>query len=109
MLAPRTNAYYAKHQQLKMKRGSASDQLCEGGCGGKAHDWANVHGTEDYVPLCVNCHREYDYGTTCPKGHDVKTYGRVPSGGCRVCHRLDDARRTGRSPCNVCGLARCQH
>ena len=51
------------HKRLERIRGRAADQgLCWGCCGGKAQEWAWVHGTDpadvmNYVALCVPCHR----------------------------------------------------
>jgi hypothetical protein len=53
------------HSSLRDKRGFAGRFLCEGGCGGRAKEWAWVHDRDprdmgSYVPLCVACHRHYD-------------------------------------------------
>ncbi|HET9118319.1 MAG TPA: hypothetical protein VFN75_09665, partial [Pseudonocardiaceae bacterium] len=56
--------YSTRHKTLARIRGSASNHLCP--CGSKAGEWAQVHGTEgsdydnDYVAMCVPCHRKYD-------------------------------------------------
>jgi hypothetical protein len=57
--------YSANHVRVRKARGSASGQLCEGGCQGRAYDWAHLHSTDpaspaSYVPLCRRCHNEYD-------------------------------------------------
>lgn len=65
---PRTDSpgYFAKHNRVKKARGRASQFLCAGCCGGRAEDWATVHGTEgldvwhDYVALCTRCYLQYD-------------------------------------------------
>lgn len=66
--APRTEtpSYFTLHARVKKARGSASGYLCEGCCGGRAREWATLHGRDgldvyrDYVPLCNKCHQEYD-------------------------------------------------
>ena len=57
--------YSANHNRVRKMRGSASNFLCEGGCQGRARDWALVHGKDgtdpaSYVPLCRRCHYRYD-------------------------------------------------
>jgi len=85
---PRTRQpddYHARHYEVGKVRGKASDYLCEGGCGGRAAQWATIHGHDgldimlDYVPLCVHCHFEYDrelhvlirhkHSADCPDSH----------------------------------------
>ncbi len=108
-LQVRTNEYWKVHRDLSRERGPASSYLCEGGCQGRAAEWANVHGTKEYVPLCIPCHRRYDRSTTCRYGHNVEKFGRTPVGTCRVCSRLDSAHRQGtRNMCATCGLKNCR-
>jgi hypothetical protein len=57
--------YSANHNRVRKTRGPASAQLCEGGCQGRAYDWAYLHDTDpaepaSYVPLCRRCHNQYD-------------------------------------------------
>lgn len=58
--------YVLRHKRLRRVCGSAARHLCEGGCQGRARDWAQIHGTSgldflaDYVPLCRSCHIQYD-------------------------------------------------
>jgi hypothetical protein len=101
--------YFRVHQRNRYQWGPASMYLCEGACNGLAQEWANVHGTDQYVPLCIPCHRVYDH-PRCPQGHDTAKFGRVVGGGCRVCHRLHEGRRRGTAAnlCKGCGLRRCQ-
>lgn len=57
--------YIAKHAWIYRQKGKP--QLCEFcGEGDKRIEWANRDHeysrlTEDYLSLCVSCHREYDY------------------------------------------------
>ena len=58
-------SYRQLHTRVQNARGKAAEYLCEGLCGGKAADWATVHGKTgldvlDYVPLCRKCHKDYD-------------------------------------------------
>ncbi len=58
-----------EHYNVQQERGKASTYLCEGGCQGRARDWAYVHGTDpknvnNYVPLCRSCHKLYDGGSS---------------------------------------------
>jgi len=52
-----------QHDRVRGDRGRADEYDCI--CGGKARDWANVHGmdrldTGNYVALCRPCHIVYD-------------------------------------------------
>jgi len=53
------------HSRVYVARGRAADQLCVQ-CDRPAKDWATVHGEDgrdpwaDYVPLCRQCHCQYD-------------------------------------------------
>jgi len=56
--------YFAKHAWIRRKKGKASKYKCEL-CDKNARDWANIdhkykRKLEDYIPLCVKCHRQYD-------------------------------------------------
>jgi hypothetical protein len=55
-----------RHTRIVLLRGKAADYLCGGLCGGRARDWAQIHGTSgldpkrDYLPMCRRCHIRYD-------------------------------------------------
>ncbi len=112
---PEYQAYHAQHAKLRNSRGHAYKHTCWGLCGEQARDWANVHGTDRYIPLCRKCHLQYDKAKdVCPKGHDVKKYGRAKNGTCQVCHRITSATRNKRTVCAICGWAKgpngkCEH
>ncbi|HEX3962164.1 MAG TPA: NUMOD3 domain-containing DNA-binding protein [Trebonia sp.] len=59
--------YNNLHHRMKHARGSASLQQCVK-CGESAAHWARLHETDgmdiwnDYVPMCIKCHRAYDLG-----------------------------------------------
>jgi NUMOD3 motif len=59
--------YNNLHHRMVAKRGKASLQQCVR-CASRAAHWARLHETNgmdilnDYVPMCVNCHRGYDLG-----------------------------------------------
>jgi hypothetical protein len=98
-------AYIRLHDRLRKRFGSARAQLCEGGCQGRADEWANVHGTSSYVTLCTPCHARYDFPPDrCPGRHDVAHYGRGVAG-CKVCDRIRHAMRRGGIVCQTCGYA----
>ncbi len=106
----RTNAYRRVHERIVRTHGPASLYLCDGCCGNTAAEWANVHGTNTYVTLCVKCHQHYDHPReTCPSGHNVNRFGRAPDGACRVCKRLAsyNARLRGLN-CQHCGYRHCK-
>jgi len=47
------------------QRGPASRLSCVGCRGVAAQEWAHIHGTDpedtqNYAPLCIPCHKEYD-------------------------------------------------
>ena len=58
--------YAKKHYRVYRKYGKAKDYLCDH-CDGDARHWAHIHGTDgsnpdtDFMPLCISCHRIYDY------------------------------------------------
>jgi hypothetical protein len=109
---PKRNGLHNKIREVSLP---ASRFLCEGCCGNTAEHWANVRGTNDYVPLCQACHKRYDFWAHgCPKGHDKRRWGVLSDGGCTVCRRLNRYRlelrrgRTGTKPCTSCGYGRCR-
>lgn len=57
--------YNNLHHRMKHARGSARLQQCVK-CGEPAAHWARLHETDgmdiwnDYVPMCIKCHRAYD-------------------------------------------------
>src|ERR1019366_3924904 len=59
--------YNNLHHRMVKKRGKASLQQCVR-CGAPAAHWARLHETDgmdimnDYVPMCIKCHRGYDMG-----------------------------------------------
>lgn len=65
-----TPEYQRNHNRVRAARGAAWLHVCEH-CGGRAVDWATIHGCggqqpDDYMPLCKPCHIDYD-------GNRVKT------------------------------------
>lgn len=57
-------SYSGRHTMVRTARGRAGDQSCLH-CENQASHWATIHGRdgqepEDYIPLCVPCHRAYD-------------------------------------------------
>lgn len=92
-------SYWAKHRRVDRLRGKP--KRCEW-CGlddpERQYQWANLTGNyddaDDYVRLCVRCHRNYDVRhriTHCPRGHlydEANTYNQ-PNGErlCRTCRR----------------------
>ncbi|MGV0949396.1 MAG: hypothetical protein ACOYB3_01900 [Azonexus sp.] len=87
--------YWTRHQQL----GKASEHAC--GCGETAQDWCYLGGDPDelldgtlrystkrefYKPMCRACHRRYDNGETCEKGHADWTVRSDGKRRCRLCY-----------------------
>jgi hypothetical protein len=99
--------YRSLHRGLERWFGPAYLYLCDGCCGSRAQDWANVHGTNRYVTLCHACHMQYDF-SICPKGHDTNHWGRTKTRGCNVCSRLANAEYHNRDVCEQCGYATCK-
>lgn len=62
---PTGQEYNNLHHRMARQRGKASLQRCVK-CGGQAAHWAQLHDTsgwdiwDDYVPMCIQCHRAYD-------------------------------------------------
>lgn len=66
--------YRLAHQRIRSSKGSASRHACANGCGRQARQWAYSapRGSEDrmpfstdpddYVPLCIRCHKGMDIG-----------------------------------------------
>ena len=57
--------YKSRHRQVAAARGKASTYFCVDGCGRRAHDWSQIHGTDpanpaSYAPRCRKCHHAYD-------------------------------------------------
>lgn len=67
--------YFTVHLRINKRRGSASLHECR--CGKRAKQWAYNHAAaeelfdegmpysanlNDYVPMCVSCHKEFDLG-----------------------------------------------
>jgi hypothetical protein len=104
--------YQYAHKWLCNNHGPASDYLCEGGCQGRAAEWAWVHGTTTYVPLCRQCHMQYDglsgAAGKCINGHNVTRWGRHRGGACKVCSRIHTASRSGWTRCQNCGYGPCR-
>jgi NUMOD3 motif len=65
--APQGREYHNLHRRMARQRGKASLHRCAQ-CGGQAAHWAQLHDTsgwdiwDDYVPMCIQCHRAYDLG-----------------------------------------------
>lgn len=64
---PGTSEYHNLHGRMRRARGKASLQRCVR-CDEPAAHWARLHETNgmdiwnDYVPMCIKCHRSYDLG-----------------------------------------------
>ena len=57
--------YSDRHAMVRRIRGSSREYTCVGNCGRAAFHWATIHGRngqdpDDYQPMCVRCHFEYD-------------------------------------------------
>jgi hypothetical protein len=64
--------YATMHSRVARAYGRAAERLCAMGCGNRAQQWAYVAprrscdgmpfggSPEDYVPLCVPCHKVFD-------------------------------------------------
>lgn len=88
-------SYSAKHKWIKYHFGKAT--RCENEeCKFKnprRFEWANISGKwkllrSDYKQLCPSCHRKFDFGNYCKKGHPlfgknlrIKRLVRI----CRIC------------------------
>ena len=62
------------HCWIKKQRGLARNYICEICRKKPAHDWSNVdheykRNLCDYHPLCVSCHRKYDFKHKLPKNY----------------------------------------
>lgn len=58
---PGANSQYkGGHMAINREARPATNYLCEGGCQSQATNWANVHGTDDFIPMCRSCHLRYD-------------------------------------------------
>ena len=64
--------YSVRHARLHKERGRATDYECVD-CDGPAEEWAQIHTEDgldpwaDYVPLCHQCHTEYDHESRVSK------------------------------------------
>ena len=66
-LKTKSAAWFRVHRAVAKKYGSAIMYECCGHeCTEAAWEWAWIHGTdpndiENYMPMCVSCHRKYDF------------------------------------------------
>ncbi len=92
--------YGSKHDYIR-KHFKRPDH-CEV-CGKKSvmFHWANVTGKytrnrRDYKNMCNSCHKKFDYGNTCIRGHPLRGKNlKVVSGTqrvCKTCRKVSDAR-----------------
>lgn len=89
--------YVAKHMWIISHYGKASKcEHCDSKTA-KRYEWANISGNYereviDYKQLCPSCHRKWDFGSICGRGHFLtKDNTRITKEGwrsCRACHAL---------------------
>lgn len=85
-------SYRGQHHRVEVIRGKASEHTCSVCHVEPAKEWANIGDyaeIDDYVPMCVSCHRTYDESrnTHCKNGHEwtEETTYRRPDTGHRQC------------------------
>ena len=90
--------YFGSHEWIYKHYGKANH--CEFNLEHKTKrfEWANVSGKHkrnrnDYIQLCVSCHRKFDKGEFCSKGHPL--FGNnlwLRSNGWRICQICNSER-----------------
>ena len=84
--------YFSKHTWIYLHYGKAN--RCEFNFNhiNKKYNWCNISGkykrdVNDYIQLCISCHRFMDKGNFCSKGHKFTKGGNtyIRKNGWRVC------------------------
>lgn len=104
--------YSGAHVNVTLHRGRAVEYRCP--CGAQAKEWALRHGAHvvqsnskgqefsvdpnNYVPMCLRCHRIYDKSriTHCPHGHPYSGENLIYDAGKRKCKTCVYARNRRR-------------
>lgn len=91
-------SYTPKHKWLDRHYGHLKKECSRCGATNCRIEWANISGKylreiEDYMPLCVSCHRRMDlHKTHCPQGHELSGYNLKIAQGSRHCRQCDVTR-----------------
>lgn len=102
---PDEASYYATHNWIRRHYGRANKcEFCNSQTANNFH-WANVSGQykrdiSDFIMLCVPCHKKFDKGNLCVRGHEFTPENtRTTKEGwrrCRACHRINQNNYTNR-------------